>query len=88
MSSKRKVELMPKDSNIQPTTVDYGKITEVRDYCVIAKFSSGASQLVPIYRFIKENDKANLCVGAKIKINRYYSNPKKLLAYNAELTTE
>ncbi len=87
--SNKKVELMPSDSSIKPTTVSYGTITEIRDNSVIAEFS-GASQLIPISRFIKEDDKANLCVGAKVKVNRYYSKPtsKRLLAYNAELTTE
>lgn len=86
--SKRRVELMPSDSSSEPTTVDYGTITEIRDSCVVAEFS-GASQLIPTYRFIKEDDKANLCIGAKVKVNRYY-NPtrKRLLAYNAELTSE
>lgn len=84
-----KVELMPSTPSIKPTTVSYGTITEIRDNCVIAE-SSDASQLIPIYRFIKEDDKAKLCVGAKVKVNRYYSNPasKRLLSYNAELTTE
>lgn len=87
--SKKKVELTPSDLSIKPTMVEYLTITEVRDDCVIADFHS-AAQLIPIYRFIKEDDKANLCVGAKVKINYYYSNltRKKLLAYNAELTTE
>ena len=37
------------------------------------------------YNFIKESDKAKLYVGAKIKVNWYFSISKKLLAYNAEL---
>lgn len=87
--SKKKVELMPSDPSTEPTIVSYGTITEIRDNSVIAEIS-GASQLIPIYRFIKEYDKANLCVGVKLKVNHYYSNPtsKRLLAYNAELTTE
>lgn len=87
--SKKKVELVPSDPSIKQRTVSYGTITEIRDTSVIAEIS-GASQLIPIYRFMKEDDKANLCVGAKVKVNRYYSNPtsKRLLAYNAELTTE
>lgn len=87
--SKKKVELMPSDSSIKPTTVSHGIITEIRDTCVIVKIS-GASKLIPIYRFMKEEDKANLYVGAKVNINYYFSNleRKRLLAYNAELTTE
>ncbi len=81
--SKKKVELIPNDSTIQPKW-DVGKVTEVRDDCVIAKFHN-ASQVLPIYRFIKESDKAKLYVGAKIKVNWYFSISKKLLAYNAEL---
>lgn len=86
--SKKKIELMPADPSIKPRTVSYGTITEIRDNCVITNMS-GASRLIPIYRFIKEDDKTNLCVGAKVKVN-HYSNPtsKRLLAYNAELTTE
>lgn len=90
--SKKKIELVPSDPSIKPKTVTYGTITEIRDTSVIAEMSdaSGASQLIPIYRFMKEDDKANLCVGAKVKVNRYYSNStsKRFLAYNAELTTE
>ena len=84
--SKKKIQLIPNDSIVQPTTIEEGRITEVRNDCVIAEFS-GASQLLPIYRFIKESDRAKLCVGAKIKVNRYFSNSKKILAYNAELLT-
>ena len=84
--SRKRVELLPNGSKNEPTTIDYGKITEIRDDCVIADFS-GASQLIPIYRFINENDKANLCIGSKVKVNRYFSDStrKKLLAYNATL---
>lgn len=87
--SKRRVELMPSSSKTKHKTIDYGTITEIRDTCVIAVFS-GASQLIPTYRFIKEDDKANLCIGAKVKVNRYFSDStrKRLLAYNAELTSE
>lgn len=83
--SKKRVELMPINPKM-PTTVDKGIITEIRDTCVIAVFD-GALQLIPIYRFIKEDDKTKLSIGAKIKVNRYYtdSTRKKLLAYNVEL---
>lgn len=86
--SKKRVELMPSGSKTKPT-IEYGIITEIRDTYVIAVFS-GASQLIPTYRFIKENDKANLCIGAKVKVNCYFSDStrKRLLAYNVELTSE
>lgn len=86
--SKKKVELMPNDSNTKPTKVDYGVITEIRDDCVIVIINV-AQKLIPMHRFIKESDKANLYVDAKVKINYYFNQSgKKLLAYNAELTTE
>lgn len=87
--SKKRVELMPSDLKTKPTTIEYGTITEIRDTCVIAVVSD-VSQLIPTYRFIKEDDKANLCIGAKVKVNRYFSDStrKRLLAYNAELTSE
>ncbi len=86
--SKKKVELMPSDSSIKPI-VSYGTITEVRKSCVIVDMS-GTPQLIPLYRFIKEDDLVNLSVGAEVKVNRYFSNlaKHKLLAYNAELTNE
>ena len=89
MSKKRRIELLPNNSKSEPTTVEYGIITQVRADCVIALFN-GATQLIPKYRFIKEDDKTNLCIGAKVKVNNYYSDlyRKKLLAYNAELTSE
>ena len=87
--SKKRVELMPSDLKTKPTTIEYGTITEFRDTCVIAVVSD-VSQLIPTYRFIKEDDKENLCIGAKVKVNRYFSDStrKRLLAYNAELTSE
>ena len=86
---KKKVALMPNNLKIKPTTIEYGTITEIRDTCVIAVFSD-ASQLIPIYRFIKEDDKANLYIGTKVKVDRYFSDStrKRLLAYNAELASE
>ena len=80
---------MLSDSNAEPTIIEYGTITEVRDTCVIAVFFE-ASRLIPKYRFIKEDDKANLCIGSKVKVNHYFSDTRKkvLLAYNAELTSE
>lgn len=87
--SKKRIELLPNNSKSEPTTIDYGTITQIRDDCVIALFD-GAAQLIPKYRFIKEDDKTNLCIGAKVKVNRYFSDlsRKKLLTYNAELTSE
>ncbi len=84
--SKRKVEVIPSSSNIVSTTVLHTKITEVQEDFVIVEIS-GAKQLIPVYRFIKESDKANLFVGASVKLNYYYgdSSKKRLLAYNAEL---
>lgn len=71
------------------TMIDYGTITEIRDDCVMALFD-GTTRLIPKYRFIKEDDKTNLCIGAEVKRNRYFSDltRKKLLAYNVELTSE
>lgn len=90
--SKKKVELMPSDSSIKPI-VSYARIREVREDCVIVVDITGAAQLIPLYRFLKEDDIDNLSVGAEVKINHYFSNPpkptkRKHLAYNAELTSE
>ena len=86
--SKKKVKLTLNNPSINPTIVNYGIITEIRKSCVIVDIAN-AVQLIPIYRFIIEHDKANLYVGAKVKVNLYYSSNqacKRLLAYNAELT--
>jgi len=82
--SRKKVEIMPSDSSLKPTII-YGTIKEIRDNCVILEVLR-ASQLIPMYRFIKEDDIANLYVGLKVKV-KYYYNPtnKRLLAYNAEI---
>jgi len=88
--SKRRIELLPNNSNSEPTTSYYGTIKQIKDDCVIVKYSHGAAeQLIPKYRFIKEDDKTNLCIGARVKVNHYFSDAtrKKLLAYNAELTS-
>ena len=85
--SKKKIPHIPNDSTVKTTNIQEGRITEVRNDCVIAEFF-GASQLLPINRFVKESDSAKLCVGAKIKVNRYFSNSKKIIAYNAELLTD
>ncbi len=87
--SKKRIEVLPYCLKSEPTTIVYGIITKIQDDCVLASFD-GASQLIPKYRFIKEDDKEKLCIGAKVKVNRYFSDlsRKKLLAYNAELTSE
>ena len=88
--SKRRIELLPNNSNSEPTIINYGTIKQIKDDCVIVKYSHGTEQLIPKYRFIKEDDKTNLCIGARVKVNSYFSDAirKKLLAYNAELTSE
>ena len=88
--SKKRVELLPNGSQCEPTYITYGKIIEIRDdYVIIALFYSWAEQLIPKYRFIKEDDKKSLRIGAKVKVNRYFNDSRKeLLAYNAELTSE
>lgn len=88
--SKRRIELLPNNSNSEPTSFVYGEIIRICDDGVVIQHNNGVTQFIPKYRFIKEEDKTNLCLGAMVKVNNYFKDAtrKKLLAYNAELTSE